>query len=148
MTIYTLGYTGWKIDEVAATVERPDAVLADVRMVPRSRNPIWNSGTLAKQFGGRYVWLKQFGNRNYKGTFEQIEIVDFAGGADRLVKLFPPAPGSSAPGRTLILLCGCPDASQCHRSVLASGLAKLWSADITHLTRTDNQISGGQQTIF
>jgi len=25
---------------------------------------------------GQYVWLKQFGNRNYKGTFEQIAIAD------------------------------------------------------------------------
>ena len=63
MTIYTLGYTGWKLDEVAAVLERLNAILADVRMVPRSRNPIWNSAALAKRFADRYVWLKQFGNR-------------------------------------------------------------------------------------
>jgi len=34
--------------------------------------------------GDRDVWLKQFGNRNYKGTFEQIEIADFPAGAERL----------------------------------------------------------------
>lgn len=156
MMIYTLGYIGWKLDEVAAAVERLDAVLVDVRMVPRSRNPIWNSTALAKRFGdgstgsprGRYVWLKQFGNRNYKGTFEQIEIVDFARGVVRLLELFPPAVGTSAPGRPIILFCGCPDPGQCHRSVLADGLAKLWSAEISHLTRPDNQISGGQPMLF
>lgn len=122
-TIYTLGYTGWKIDDVAATLDRLDAVLVDVRMVPRSRNPIWNSTALAKRFGERYIWLRQFGNKNYKGTFEQIEIVDFAAGAHRLLELFPPKPGSIVPGKPIILFCGCKDVSQCHRKVLAAHLA-------------------------
>ena len=37
MTIYTLGYSGWKIEDVEAVMERLDAILVDVRMVPRSR---------------------------------------------------------------------------------------------------------------
>ena len=141
MTIYTLGYTGWKVDDVADVLERLNAILADVRMVPRSRNPIWNSGALAKRFGDRYVWLKQFGNRNYKGTFEQIEIVDFAAGAQRLR-------GLTSGGLAVMLFCGCPDVTQCHRMVLADWLAKSWSADVNHLTRPDNRNSGGQQTLF
>ena len=141
MTIYTLGYTGWKVDDVADVLERLNAILADVRMVPRSRNPIWNSGALAKRFGDRYVWLKQFGNRNYKGTFEQTEIVDFAAGEKRLREL-------TAGGKPVVLFCGCPDVTQCHRKVLADWLAESWSADVNHLTRPDNRNSGGQQTLF
>jgi len=39
MTIYTLGYSGWKIEDVEAVLERFAAILVDVRMVPRTRRP-------------------------------------------------------------------------------------------------------------
>lgn len=101
-TIYTLGYSGWKIEEIEATLTRLDAVLVDVRMIPRSRwAPQWNGTALHNRLGDRYVWLKEFGNRNYKGTFDQIEIADFPAGEQRLRELAgmpspDPAPTSSA----------------------------------------------------
>ena len=57
MNIYTLGYSGWSIEGVEAILERLDAILVDVRMVPRSRVPVWNSGNLARRLGTRYLWL-------------------------------------------------------------------------------------------
>src|SRR5664279_4232291 len=98
MTIYTLGYSGWKIEEVEAVVSRLDAILVDVRMVPRSRwAPGWNATVLHARLGEKYVWLKEFGNRNYKGTFEQIEIADFPVGEQRLRELV------GARGRNIVL---------------------------------------------
>ena len=129
MTIYTLGYSGWTADQVAAVIEEHNAVLVDVRFVPRSRIPAWNSGVLSRRFGDRYTWLKELGNRNYKGTFDQIEIVDFAAGAAKLQAI-------SAAGRNIILLCGCPDVTTCHRKLLAESLAHMWPAEIFHLTAT------------
>jgi uncharacterized protein (DUF488 family) len=141
MTIYTLGYVGWKVEDIAAVVKHLDAILVDVRMVPRSRAPIWNGSTLHKRLGDRYVWLKEFGNRNYKGTVDQIEIADFPAGAAKLQAI-------AATGRVIILLCGCPDVSVCHRKVLADLLAKAWKVEVVHLTRPDNNISRGQRTLF
>jgi uncharacterized protein (DUF488 family) len=142
-TIYTLGYSGWKIEDVEAVLGRLDAILIDVRMIPRSRwAAAWNSAVLAKRLGERYVWLREFGNRNYKGTFEQIEIADFPTGETRLREL-------AATGKAIVLLCGCRDVNVCHRKVLADWLAQAWQADVVHLTRPDNEISsGGQPGLF
>ncbi|RPI60262.1 MAG: DUF488 domain-containing protein [Planctomycetaceae bacterium] len=154
MTIYTLGYSGWKIEDVEKELARLDAILVDVRMVPRTRwAQQWNASALHQRLGDQYVWLKQFGNKNYKGTFEQIEIADFPTGETRLRELLTKdAAGSTASsptsGKSIILMCGCRDVNVCHRKVLAEWLAKLWNADVVHLTRPDNEISSGQPTLF
>jgi hypothetical protein len=106
MTICTLGYSGWKIEDVEAVLDRLDAILVDVRMVPRTRwAPLWNSSALHVRLGDRYAWLREFGNRNYKGTFEQIEIADFPAGEKRLRELL----AKDATGKAVVLLCGCRD---------------------------------------
>jgi uncharacterized protein (DUF488 family) len=127
MTIYTLGYSGWKIEDVEAVLGRLDAILVDVRMVPRSRwAASWNSAVLAKRLNERYTWLRAFGNVNYKGTFEQIEIADFPTGEQRLREI-------AATGKAVVLLCACRDVNVCHRKVLAERLAAEWKAEIVHL---------------
>jgi uncharacterized protein (DUF488 family) len=142
MTIYTLGYSGWKIEDVEAVLERFAAILVDVRMVPRTRwQPQWNSAVLHARLGDRYVWLREFGNRNYKGTFEQIEIADFPAGEKRLREI-------TTPGNAVVLLCGCRDVNVCHRKVLAEWLARTWQAEVVHLTRPDNVISSSQPKLF
>ena len=150
MTIYTLGYSGWKIEDVEAVLDRLDAILVDVRMVPRTRwAPLWNGSALHTRLGDRYVWLKQFGNRNYKGTFEQIEIADFPAGERRLRELIGCGPAPSAvEGKAVVLLCGCRDVNVCHRKVVAEGLAQAWKAEVVHLIRPDNQKSSGQPALF
>jgi hypothetical protein len=130
MTIYTLGYSGWKIEDVGAVLDRLDAILVDVRMVPRSRwAPAWNASALAARFGDRYLWLREFGNVNYKGTFEQIEIADFPTGISVLSnRTGQPFEGA----KNIILLCGCRDVNVCHRKVLAERLAESWKAEVIH----------------
>lgn len=167
MTIYTLGYSGWKIEDVEAVLDRLDAVLVDVRMVPRSRIPTWNVGVLGRRFGpastgsaqGRYLWLREFGNRNYKGG--PIDIVDFPAGQAKLAEITAchgdlsrrsaaetEAPRSRTSGRAIVLLCGCADVKVCHRKLLAEWLAQAWRAEVEHLTRPDNQVDGGQKKLF
>jgi uncharacterized protein (DUF488 family) len=148
MTIYTLGYSGWKIEDAQAVLERLNAILVDVRMVPRTRwTPLWNSSALHERLGdalagstgsaqGRYVWLKQFGNVNYKGTFEQIEIADFPAGEKRLKELTftgPTSASSAVASKAVVLMCGCRDVNICHRKVVAEKLAKEWDVDVCHL---------------
>ena len=142
MTIYTLGYSGWRIEDVEAVLERLAAILVDVRMVPRSRwAPLWNGSVLHNRLGDRYVWLREFGNRNYKGTFEQIEIADFPAGEKRLREI-------AAPGKAAVLLCGCRDVNVRHRKVVAEMLAQAWKAGAVHLTRPDNGVSSSHPKLF
>lgn len=50
-------------------------------MVPRTRwAPAFNSSALKARLAERYVWLKEFGNVNYKGTFAEIQLLDFDAG--------------------------------------------------------------------
>jgi uncharacterized protein (DUF488 family) len=132
MIIYTIGYSGWKIEDVETVLERLDAILVDVRMVPRTRwTPLWNGSVLHDRLGDRYIWLREFGNKNYKGTFEQIEIADFTTGQKRLHELS----GLSFEGaKNVILMCGCRDVNVCHRKVLAERLAVEWVVDVCHLS--------------
>jgi hypothetical protein len=96
---------------VEAVLERLAAILVDVRMVPRTRwQPQWNAAVLHTRLGDRYVWLREFGNRNYKGTFKQIEIANFPAGEKRLREI-------TGPGKAVVLLCGCRDVNLCVRSV-------------------------------
>jgi len=143
MTIYTLGYCGWKHDEIENILAARDAVLVDVRMTPRSRAPMWNVGVLQRRFGDRYVCVSEFGNRNYKGTFEQIEIVDFNGGENRLREL-------AGTGKSVVLMCGCTDVNVCHRKILAEMLSELWGTDVIHLTHDelDTKKKASTQTLF
>ena len=141
MTIYTLGYSGWKIEQMAAVLERLGAVLVDVRMVPRSRAPQWNGGVLHRRLGERYVWVRELGNRNYRGTFEQIEIADFPAGERRLREI-------AAAGQPVILLCGCANVNLCHRKLLAEWLAQAWGAEVVHLTHPDTQDGSNQLKLF
>ncbi len=131
MKIYTIGYSGWTPEQVEKAVRDLGAILVDVRMVPRTRwTPAFNSAALHARFGDQYVWLKQFGNVNYKGTFEQIEIADFALGEKMLADL------SGLPfegGKNVVLLCGCRDVNVCHRKVLAERLAQDWALEVVHL---------------
>ncbi|MCE5327874.1 MAG: DUF488 domain-containing protein [Planctomycetaceae bacterium] len=145
MTIYTLGYTGWKIEDVQAAVDKVNGLLVDVRMMPRSRNPIWNSTSLAKRLPGQYLWLKQFGNRNYKAG--PIEIVNFEAGAATLLREI------AGSGKSPVLLCGCSDVNICHRKILAEWLGGLWQMEIEHLalgalTAPENGNVKGQQRLF
>lgn len=127
MKIYTMGYCGWRVEDVAALLEKLDAVLVDVRMMPRSRwKREFNCSALQKRLGDRYAWIRAWGNRNYKGG--PIEIVDFVGGVDEVVAMRGPG------RRPVVLLCGCKDVNTCHRKVLAEKLAERWDAEVEHLS--------------
>ena len=129
MKVYTIGYSGWKPDDLEKAVRDLDAVLVDVRMVPRTRwAPAFNTSALRERMGDGYIWLKAFGNVNYKGTFAEIQIADFDAGEKRLREL-------TASGRPVVLLCGCRDVNVCHRKVIAERLAALWQAEVVHLER-------------
>jgi uncharacterized protein (DUF488 family) len=121
-TLYTFGYRGESIGNLKAHVERLNGMVVDVRYNPYSPNPTWSKLGLMKVFGERYIWLKDLGNRNYKGG--PIEIVDMEAGLARIE-------GMTAP----ILLCACSDVTTCHRQRVAVG-AMIEGWRIEHIAPT------------
>lgn len=123
--IYTLGYgAGWSPSTLAAEVARHDALLWDIRYQPWSRTRQWRREALAELLGERYVYVKALGNVNYRGG--PIQLADPAAAV---------RPARLALERwPLILLCGCPDHEDCHRSVAADYLAgELGGVAVVHL---------------
>ena len=111
--VYTLGYSGRKMDEIQALVVEREAILFDVRFSPRSRNPVWSGSSFRRVFGKRYRHIRALGNRNYRDG--PIEIVDFEAGVEAIRRS----------GRPVILMCGCRDYAECHRRRIAERLTSL-----------------------
>jgi hypothetical protein len=139
MKIYTLGYVGWKMDEIKAEVERLGAVLIDVRLSPRSRFPGWNKSAFeaalkvpcpfTAALKVRYVHIPEFGNLNYK-TGGPVRIFDYEIGQAVLASRFG-QPYRTTPA--IILMCSCKDVSTCHRKEVADRLARAWNLEVEHL---------------
>lgn len=118
-TIYTIGYTGWKPEQLKAKVDELGAMLVDIRYSPRSRRPEWSREALRGLWGQNWerscLHLVALGNRNYKN-----------GGA---IELAAPEVGVKALApvlqqRPIVLLCACRDADLCHRSVASAFLSE------------------------
>jgi uncharacterized protein (DUF488 family) len=124
-TIYTIGYSGWKPEQLRDTIHALGAVLVDVRFSPRSRQPQWAGGNLAKLVGaGSYRHLKALGNENYKNG-GPIKLVDTQAGVAALAPILAERP--------VVLLCGCKDHHTCHRTTAAHALATALGAQVEHL---------------
>ena len=111
-TAYGIGYSGRTADDLKRIVEELDGYLVDIRFTPHSRNPSFRKAALEAAFGDRYVYLRAFGNRNYKGG--PVEIVDYEAGKAALEALDKPA----------LLLCVCRDPKTCHRTTVLQRLAE------------------------
>ena len=137
--LYTVGYTGLTPAALLATANTLDAIIADIRIAPRSRNAVWNKKRLIEAWGPRYVHVGELGNRNYKGEFgEGTLLVDEAAGVAAIVALLQRQP--------VILMCACVDAASCHRTPAAEAVAAQTGAQIVHLSAADiERLSTGQQ---
>ena len=127
MRIYTLGYSGRTPEQVEWAALLRSAVLVDVRLRPRSRDPAWTAGRLRAALGDRYVHLRGFGNLNYRGD-GPIRLADFAGALAELRDWL-----DRTGGENVMLLCVCRDVETCHRRVVAERLAEALGGTIEHL---------------
>ncbi|HEY6410614.1 MAG TPA: DUF488 family protein [Ktedonobacteraceae bacterium] len=114
-TIYTVGYGH---PDAAAQLDRlmrdPRTRLIDIRLQPQSRWwPEWNRAALSARYGRRYVWDRRLGNLHYQHREQAIQLAEG----------HPDAIGEAATliceGISLILLCACRNARECHRSLVA-----------------------------
>lgn len=105
--VFTTGYQGLKLDDLAAFLEAHDADLFDIRFKPWSPNPNFTKHAFQARFGDRYHHVVELGNRLYKSA--SIELVDFETGLRRI----------EASPRPVVLLCACANPETCHRTVVA-----------------------------
>ena len=125
MVIYTAGYlAGWKPEALVAKAKRLKALVVDVRLVPLSRVAGFSEVDLKHAMGDSYIWLREWGNLNYRSG-GPVQLGDFEGGLAKL--------GGRA--ENVILLCACRDVNVCHRKVVAEKLAAEWGCEIVHLGR-------------
>lgn len=144
-TLYTLGYTGIEPHEILEAAKRVNAIIADIRISPRSRHPQWNGQTLAKDWDGYYTHIPALGNKNYKGEYgEGIMLKNPAQGAAQVIALLV--------ARPVILMCACPDWHTCHRRVAADFIAAQYPDPllVIHLSASDLRALGSpiQQSLF
>jgi uncharacterized protein (DUF488 family) len=121
--IYTLGYAGWTLEEVAAVVAETGALLVDVRLKPWSRKPGFSTGALRKRLGDAYLSVPAFGNLNYRGG--PVRLRDPAAGLAVLRPLLQERPA--------VLMCGCAAPEACHRRDVAVLLQEALGATVVHL---------------
>lgn len=113
--IYTTGYSGKSADDLRALAERLDAIIVDIRLVPRSRwQKFWNKSALAAMFNERYVWVEDMGNLKFKE--KKIEIKNLDAGIETVLAI------ENDGQYNLIILCGCSEYEHCHRKPVAEAL--------------------------
>ena len=64
-TLFTIGYTGRKPEELKALADEGKLIL-DVRLSPNSRVPRWRQEALRNLLAGLYMHRPELGNVNYK----------------------------------------------------------------------------------
>ena len=80
--IYATGYANWPFNALLEKAKQLDAVIVDIRLVPRSRKSEWRQGLMMARLRRRYLHIRQWGNLKYKGG--PIQVADFPAGKARL----------------------------------------------------------------
>jgi integrase len=127
-SLFSLGYSTLKVEQVKTWLDQHDALLVDVRHSPQSRNPQWRQPYLQRLLGSRYRYVPEFGNLAYR-TSGPIQLVDETAGVRIVSELLEQRP--------VVLLCQCADHTSCHRSVAAAAISKATGVRITHLGPDD-----------
>lgn len=123
--LYTLGYARWTVPALASELTRLGALLADVRISPRSRRPEWNGPTLHAALGAAYARIPDLGNPNaFNGG--PLALHRPERGLSRLLDLLQHQP--------VVVMCQCADWRTCHRRLIAEALdERVPGLSVTHL---------------
>ena len=127
ISLYTLGYAQWTIDEVVLKIRSMRALLVDVRRSPHTTKPGFTRTALMERDRMHYVHVPEFGNVNYRAG--PIQLADPEGGAEALRDV----------ARSIVLMCGCQSPHDCHRSTVAAFLSSRWNLSVTHLRSPTEQ---------
>lgn len=124
--LFTLGYSGWTVEEITQVLNLHDALLADIRYKPWSRRADMRHPSLQQTFRGRYAWIKDLGNENYN--------------KDATIKLHHAQRGlielEGYPRESpVVIMCTCRDLAICHRRVVAELARERLGAEVVHLEK-------------
>lgn len=134
-TVYTFGCANKKIQELEGEVYRLGATIVDIREKPYGLNKVFNRSELQDRFGARYVWIIEFGTKNYQSG-KAVEFADAELGARKLGSI-------TADGTPVILLCACENLRECHRDDLAKKLNEECGWKICHLPYVESVETDG-----
>ena len=110
--IYTTGFAGKDVGDLPKMLERLDAVLADIRFTPVSKDFEWRRDYLKILLKNKYRHIIAFGNRGEKEN--KITINNFNLGL-KVIESW---------NENVVLMCACENLSECHRFVLMNELQK------------------------
>jgi hypothetical protein len=135
--IYTAGYSRLRDpDRLLALAGDLDAIVIDVRLKPYTSFKGWSREALEALLGQRYRWVEAFGNEAYQegGLRLHDPQAGLAQGAPILAEC------------SVILLCGCADPAECHRTAVAVLLAEATGCPVSHLEPPDSGDSAGPES--
>lgn len=105
--LYDLGYNDLKkAEELAQIAKHLDAVVADIRFAPHTRNPEFSQEHLVEVLGDAYIHIGELGNKNYKGE-GATQFVDKDAGLLKIARLLT--------SKSVIMICACWKRADCHR---------------------------------
>jgi uncharacterized protein (DUF488 family) len=117
-TLYAFGYAGFReSDDLHALLGDRADVVADIRLVPLSRDPTWSRRTrqTVEAAGYDYIHVPGLGNANYKNG-GPVKLADPAAASaiiERLVR-----------GENVAIMCVCWNPATCHRRHVADLVRK------------------------
>jgi uncharacterized protein (DUF488 family) len=127
--IYTTGFAGKDVADLPKLLENLDAVLADIRFTPFSKDFEWRREYLKLLLKNKYRHVSAFGNRS--NNENKFTINNFNLGL-KVIESW---------NENVLLMCECAEFQNCHRSVLANELRKKdcevmeiedWKFNATH----------------
>lgn len=123
--IFSFGYGSSTVGELRVLLDQLDAVCVDVRFSPGSWTPAWRGASLARELGGKYLHVSQFGNARFREPNAPIELANPEQGIAKLAPILAV--------QSVVLLCACRNVRTCHRRQVAEVLAKATGAPVVHL---------------
>lgn len=109
---YTTGYAGKDINDLKPLLDALDAILVDVRFSLASELMRWRQIYLKTLLREKYHHVPQLGSRAFREGKARIQNLEL--GIKVLVTF----------NSTAVLMCGCADAKECHRLVIAQELRR------------------------
>ncbi len=110
--IYTTGFTGKDVADLPMLLENLDAVLADVRFTPFSKDFEWRREYLKLLLKNKYRHVSAFGNRSHDEN--NFTINNFNLGL-KVIESW---------NENVVLMCECAEFQKCHRFVLLNEFSK------------------------
>lgn len=137
-TLFTVGFHSWTLEEVAVKVEALEALLVDVRRKAKSHKVGFKKRNLKMRLREQYLHVPELANADEKeGSSGRSKIANFEAGRKKIGARFR----TTSP-KTFVLMCGCLDPDDCHRSVVAAKLAEKQHLDVVHLAAPSEAAQG------